>query len=175
LLFDSVRSRSRTESSNSVQATLYPSFVVISCPEPGGYAYSGSGRYKSFLSVLRIRDVYPGSRILIFTPLGSWIPDPKQQQKRGVRKFCCHTFLCSHKFYKTENYFTFDMLKKKMWANFQRIMELFTQIFVTTLSKICVWDPGFGKNLFRIPDPYPGIKKTPDPRSGSATLIPFLD
>ncbi len=38
-------------------------------------------------SVLRIRDVYPGSRILIFTHPGSLISDPgsrilKQQQKR---------------------------------------------------------------------------------------------
>ncbi len=38
-----------------------------------------------------------------------------------------------------------------------------------------VWDPGYGirdprsgKNLFRIPDP--GVKKAPDPGSGSATL-----
>ncbi len=30
------------------------------------------------------------------------------------------------------------------------------------------WDPGSGKNLFRIPDP--GIKKAPDPGSGTATL-----
>jgi hypothetical protein len=30
-------------------------------------------------------------------------------------------------------------------------------------------DPGSGKNLFRIPDP--GVKKAPDPGSGSATLI----
>jgi hypothetical protein len=30
-------------------------------------------------------------------------------------------------------------------------------------------DPGCGKNLFRIPDP--GVKKAPDPGSGSATLI----
>jgi hypothetical protein len=29
-------------------------------------------------------------------------------------------------------------------------------------------DPGFGKNLFWIPDP--GVKKAPDPGSGSATL-----
>jgi hypothetical protein len=35
-------------------------------------------------SVLRIRDVYPGSRILIFTHPGSRIQ--KQQQKRGVTK-----------------------------------------------------------------------------------------
>jgi hypothetical protein len=34
--------------------------------------------------VLRIRDVYPGSRILIFTHPGSRIQ--KQQQKRGVKK-----------------------------------------------------------------------------------------
>jgi hypothetical protein len=35
-------------------------------------------------------------------------------------------------------------------------------------------DPGSGKNLFRkkpIPDPYPGVKKAPDPGSGSATLV----
>jgi len=38
---------------------------------------------------------------------------------------------------------------------------------VTKLSKIRVWDPGSGKNLFRIPDP--GVKKAPDP--GSATLL----
>jgi hypothetical protein len=42
-------------------------------------------------SVLRIRDVYPGSRILIFTHPGSRISDPgsriqKQQQKGGVKK-----------------------------------------------------------------------------------------
>jgi hypothetical protein len=34
------------------------------------------------------------------------------------------------------------MLKKKIWASFQRIIEIFTQKFVTKLSKIWVWDPG---------------------------------
>jgi hypothetical protein len=58
------------------------------------------------------------------------------------------------------------VLKKKIWANFQRIMELFTQKIVTKLSKVWVWDPGSGKNLFWIP--VPGVKKAPDP--GSATL-----
>ncbi len=43
------------------------------------------------------------------------------------------------------------MLKKKIWANFQRIIELFTQKIVTKLSK----KYGFGiryseKNLIRI-------------------------
>jgi hypothetical protein len=34
------------------------------------------------------------------------------------------------------------MLKKKIWASFQRIIELFTQKIVTKFSKIWVWDPG---------------------------------
>jgi hypothetical protein len=54
---------------------------------------------------------------------------------------------------------------EKIWANFQRIIELFTQRIVTKLSKVWVWDPGSGKNLFRIPDP--GVKKAPDPGSGT--------
>ncbi len=56
------------------------------------------------------------------------------------------------------------MLKKKIWANFWRIIKVFTQKIVTKLSKY-----GFGirKNLFRIPDP--GVKKAPDP--GSAILL----
>jgi hypothetical protein len=61
------------------------------------------------------------------------------------------------------------MLKKKMWANFQRSIDVFTQKTFTKLSIIWVWDPGSGKNLFRIPDP--GVKKAPDPGSGSATLL----
>ncbi len=56
-----------------------------------------------------------------------------------------------------------------MWANFQRIIELFTQKIVTKLSKIWIWNPGSGKTLFRIPAP--GVKKAPDPGSGSATLV----
>jgi hypothetical protein len=50
--------------------------------------------------------------------------------------------------YLIENYFTFEMLKKK-------VKELFTQKFVTKLSKIWGWDPGSGK------------KPIPDPGSGS--------
>ncbi len=64
--------------------------------------------------VLRIRHVYPGSRILFFTHPGSRISVPgsnKQQQKRGVKKISFHTFLCSHKFHKIENYFSFVVLK----------------------------------------------------------------
>jgi hypothetical protein len=65
------------------------------------------------------------------------------------------------------------MLKKKILTNFQRIIDLFTQKIVSKLSKIWVWDPGSGKNLFRIPDP--GVKKAPDPGSRSATLPPVVE
>jgi hypothetical protein len=69
-------------------------------------------------------DVYPGSRILIFTHPGSRIQ--KQQQKRGMKKISCLlTFFCSYKFHIIENYFILEMLKKKIWANFQRNYRTF--------------------------------------------------
>jgi hypothetical protein len=33
----------------------------------------------------------------------------------------------------------------------------FTQEIVAKLSKIWVWDPGYGKNLFQVPDPGSGF------------------
>jgi hypothetical protein len=64
------------------------------------------------------------------------------------------------------------MLKKKNWANFQRIVEVFTQKIFNMLSNIWVWDPGSeirdpekpipdpgsriqGSKRYRIPDPDP--------------------
>jgi hypothetical protein len=57
------------------------------------------------------------------------------------------------------------MLKKKIWPNFPRIIEVFTQKIVTKPSKIWVWDPGpektysgsriQGSKRHRIPDPDP--------------------
>jgi hypothetical protein len=104
--------------------------------------------------VLRIRDVYPGSRILIFTHSGSRISDPgsriqKQQQKTGVKKIGCPTFLFSHKFHKILHYFSFEVLKKKIWANFQRIIELFALKSMGLGSRIQ------GSKRHRIPDPDP--------------------
>jgi hypothetical protein len=54
-------------------------------------------------------------------------------------------------------------------ANFQRLKKLFTKKIVKKLLKIWSWDPGSGKNPVRIPNP--GVKKAPDPGSGSATLL----
>jgi hypothetical protein len=62
------------------------------------------------------------------------------------------------------------MLKKKIWPNFPRIIEVFTQKIVTKPSKIWVWDPRSeirdpektysgsriqGSKRHRIPDPDP--------------------
>jgi hypothetical protein len=55
----------------------------------------------------------------------------------------------------------------KIWANFQRIIELFAQKIVTKLSKIWVWNRG--SEIRKKPIPDPGVKKAPDPGSGSAT------
>jgi hypothetical protein len=77
----------------------------------------------------------------VFYP--SRIPDPKTATKeRGEKKISCHTFLCSHKFHKILNYFSFEVLKKKFLANIQRIIELVTKKIVKKLLKIWSWDPG---------------------------------
>jgi hypothetical protein len=60
--------------------------------------------------VLRIRDVYPGSRILIFThpgsrisDPGSRIPDPKTATKeKGEKKFVVITFYVATNFRKLQ-------------------------------------------------------------------------
>ena len=61
---------------------------------------------------------------------------------------------------------SFEVLKTKIWPNFQRIIELFTKKIVKKLLKIWSLDPGSE------------IRKKPilDPGSGSATLIknPFF-
>ncbi len=73
---------------------------------------------------------HPGSR----TPdLGSRIPDPKIATKdRGEKKICCHTFICSHKFYKIVNYFSFEVLKKNL-GQFSKNYRTFYPKIVTKL------------------------------------------
>ncbi len=116
------------------------------------------------VSVLRIRDVYPGSRILIFTHPGSRIQ--KKQQERG-EKYLLSYFFCSQKFLKIESYFIFEMLKKRIWANFQRIIEVFTQ---KTFTKLSVWDPRSWIRKKPIPDPGSRSRGQKGTGSGSATL-----
>ncbi len=111
-------------------------------------------------SVLRLRDVYPGSWFLPIPDPGSRISDlgsqiQKQQKKREVKKICCH------KFHKTEYYFIFKMLKKKLWANFQKIIEVFTQKILNMLSGIQDPEKTYsgsriqGSKRHRIPGPDP--------------------
>jgi hypothetical protein len=53
-------------------------------------------RSGSATPVLRIRDVYPGSRILVFTHSGSRILDPKTATKEsGEKKFVVTPFFVS--------------------------------------------------------------------------------
>jgi hypothetical protein len=108
-----------------------------------------------------------GSGMFIPDP-GSRIPDPgsKNSNKREMwKKISCHTFLCSHKFHKIVNYFSFEVLKKKIWANFQKIIELFTKKIVKKLLKIWSWDPGSGIRKKPIPDPGSRGQKAPNPGS----------
>jgi hypothetical protein len=102
---------------------------------------------------------------------GSRIPDPKTATKeRGEKKLLSY-FFCSHKFHKIEYYFVFDCWRKKFGPNFKELFKFSPKKLSLRSQKygFGIRDPRSGKNLFRIPDP--GVKKEPDPGSGSATLV----
>jgi len=104
------------------------------------------------IGVWRIRDVYLGNWFLTIPDPRISDPEFKNSNKREMKKkICCHPFFCSHKFSKIANYFMLLMLKKKFWLILNKIIVLFTQKFVTKLSRIWVRDPGSGIGFFRIP------------------------
>jgi hypothetical protein len=111
---------------------------------------------------------------------GMFIPDlgsriQKQQQKRGEIKIWCLNFLCSPKFHKIENYFSFEVVKKKIWANFQRIIELFTK-------KLSLSSQKYGSEIRDPEKTYSGCRiqgskrhRIPDPQHcTSLTLLKFV-
>ncbi len=113
-------------------------------------------------AVLRIRDVYPGSQILILNP--SRISDLKTATKESKeKKICCHTFFSSHEFTKLKIILFLECWKKI--GQFSKNYITLSQNFLTKLSKIWVWDPektypGSGSRGqkgtgSRIPDPDP--------------------
>ncbi len=103
------------------------------------------------------------SRTPIFTHPGSRIPDPKQQQKIVVKKLIVLPFFVATNFSELNIILFLKCRRKKFGPVFKELFNflVFTQKFVTKLSKIWVLNPGSGRKLFRIPDP--GVKKAPDP------------
>ncbi len=68
-------------------------------------------------------------------------PGSKNSKKReGWKKNFCHNFFVATNF--TKLHIILVLMKKKIWANFQTILKLFTQKIVNKLSKIWIWDPG---------------------------------
>jgi hypothetical protein len=64
------------------------------------------------------------------------------------------SFFCCHKCHKIETYLIFELVKKKLWANLQRIRKRLTQKIGIKLSKI--W---FGiRDLEKKPIPDPTFR-----------------
>jgi hypothetical protein len=61
------------------------------------------------------------------------------------------------------NYFIFEKVTKKIWANLQRILELFGPENCQYGLGSRIRDPKSGRNLFRIPDPGVKRRRIPDP------------
>jgi hypothetical protein len=115
------------------QTKNYKKYIVFSVADPG------------CLSRIPDPDFYP-----------SRIPDPgskNSNKKEGCKKKFCHTFLCSHKCLKIENYFSFEVLKKKFGPIFKEIWNFLPKKLSLSSQKygFGIRDPGSGKKLF--PDP----------------------
>jgi hypothetical protein len=92
--------------------------------------------------VLRIRDVYSGSGILIFYP--SRIQDPESKnsdKKKGGGKLAVLPVFVAKNITKLK-LILFLTGEEKNWANLQRITELITLKIFIKLSE--VWDPRSG-------------------------------
>ncbi len=97
-------------------------------------------------TVLRIRDVYPGSPIRVFFHPGSWVQGGKK------KKICYLTFLNFfwHKFYKIKNHLIFRTWTEKDWSQYNLI-----------IFKLKKFKLSFSENMGWIGDPrsrktYPG-------------------
>ncbi len=104
---------------------------------------------KLLRSVLRIQDVYPGSQILMFIHPWSRLSDPTIATKEFVWFPTC---FCSLKSQILQNckLFYFRSGKDKNLSQFTKNYKLFTHKIFTKLPNIWNWDPGSGKNQFRI-------------------------
>jgi hypothetical protein len=105
-------------------------------------------------TMLRIRDVYPGSRTLSFIHPRSWSPDPKTAAKRGVKKN-----LFSYLFFVATSHNITKLNIILIWAGEENTCNLgeLTKHYRTFYPKNChqaLKNIGLGpeirKNLFRI-------------------------
>jgi hypothetical protein len=113
-------------------------------------------------AVLQIRDVYPGSRILIFTHPGSRIPDPKTAIKeRGEKKFVVIPFYVATNFTKLKIILVLKCWRKKFGPIFKELYNFLPQNLSLSSQKY-----GFG-----IRDPRSWIRKKPIPDPGSWTRV----
>ena len=158
--------------------TLDPSWrQTLRLPPPGiepGSPASQTGTLPKELSrqltpVLRIRDFYPRSRILISSHSGSWIQNSNKRE--GWKKICCHNFLFSQKFHKIANYFSFELLKKNL-GQFSKNYRTFKPKLSISSQKyeVGIQDPRSG--IRKIPIPDPGSRGQQGPVSNALSLPP---
>jgi hypothetical protein len=122
---------------------------------------------------LRIQDVYPGSRILIFIHPGFRFSDPgfkNSNKKEGRKKFFVQPVFVAPNITKLKLILFLSWWKMAQWAHLQKNQKIvikLSNIFglgseIQELKKP-ILDPGFciqGSKRHRVPDPF----------SGSATL-----
>ncbi len=118
------------------------------------------------MPVYRIRDVYPGSRLLTFIP-DRVVPDLTTATKFEGEKICCPSFFLKPQISQNLKLFYIWTGEEKKFKRLCQFTKNYSTFYPKKMSKsfkkygFGIRDPGFGWNLFRLPDP--GVKKAPDP------------
>ena len=142
--------------------------------EPGSPASQAGTLPKELLRqltpVLRIRDFYPRSRILIFSHPGSWIQN--SNKKRGEKKLVIITFYVAKNFTKLQIISVLNCWRKFFWliclrqgsnqGHLRHRQALYLTSYLDSSYQCC------GSGMF-IPDPRSWFLAIPDPGSKTAT------
>ncbi len=123
--------------------------------------------------MLRIRDVYPGSRFLPIPDPGSRIPDlgsrisdPKTATKETGEKFFFQHFFVATNFTNCKIILLLNCSRKKFQPNFKELWNVLPKKLSLSSQKyeFGIRDPRSGINLFRIPGSKRQRIPDPDPQ-----------
>ncbi len=120
--------------------------------------HCGLKNESNFQCCLRIRDVYPGSRILIFVHPGS--PIPKTATKEKGKKICCPTFYCTTNITKLNIILFLNRWRKNFGPIYKELQNFLPKNCHEPLNNI-----GWGSGIQNL-----GSRDQKGTGSGSATL-----
>ncbi len=156
-------------------ATLAPPQITVHCDRQDVDTHQVTlpillGGAADYYAVLRIRDVYPGSMILILL-----IPDPgskNSKQKRRVKKICFHTFFEVTNFTKLIIFLLFKCRRKKFGPILKELLKFLPKNFQYALKYMGLGSRGQKGTGSRIRNRFFPASCSPPPTRHNSSLAP---